>query len=101
MIAGQIGLRRLYAVYETDSYQKIEMPVNGQRRNLALLAGLQLCDQLIGRNGPFAGQQFCVRAQPGRCQSLFGCGAPLFGEFAPFGGERGCLQTRSGDFRNR
>ena len=61
MIARYVRLRRFQSVHQADTYQEIEMPINGQWCNFPLLPLLEQRDQLIGGNGPIGVQQLCVR----------------------------------------
>ena len=48
MVARQVGLGGLQAVNEADAHEEVEVSVDGQRRDLPLLALLQQGDEFVG-----------------------------------------------------
>ena len=94
MVAGYVGLRGLKPVDDADSHEELQMPVDGQWRDLALLPLLQQRHEFVGGKRPVACQQFRVDGQPGWRQSLALGRAAGFGEFSP-------LRRKSCRFRQR
>ena len=73
---------------EAGSREEVQMPVDGQGRDLAFLPLLKQRDEFVGRKRPATGQHFRVDRQSGRCQPLALLRATHFGELTPFRRQR-------------